>query len=222
MIAIHIGSFPVQSNAGRNQIGKQVVKFANAAFFGVVGSQHFNVFLVRQGAGSQSGKHAFGAAFYKQAHAGIIRGFKLFNPFHGVGNLRDHKVFDFFRVAGVKFRRNVGGNRHGGRVESKRIQERAILRHGRAHNGGVESVRHRDLHRLNAHIGKHLDGVINRFAGAGNDRLGGAVFVGNSYITVNAGQFRLHTFHRGGDGGHLAVVFHFNFRHYLPAGAHGF
>ena len=221
-VAKHIGARPVQLDAGGNQVGKQVVKFHNAAFFRVVGGQHFNVFLVGKRIGSQRGKHAFGAAFHKQAHAGIVGGLQLFNPFHGVGNLRNHQVFDFFRVAGVKLGRYVGGNRHGGRVEFQRIQESAVLRHGRAHDGGVESVRNRNLHGLDAHIGKHFDGVVNGFAGAGDNGLRRAVFVGHGHITADARELGLHAFHGGGDGSHLAVVFHFNFGHYFPAGANGF
>ena len=107
-------------------------------------------------------------------------------------------------------------------MERKRIQEGAVLRHSRAHNGRVERMGNRDLHRLDAHIVKHLNCIINRFAGTRNYRLRGAVFVGYGYITVNAGQFRLHPFHRRGNRGHFAVVFHFNFRHYFPARADGF
>ncbi len=117
VVAVHIGTGPIQMDAGRNEVGEQVVKFHDTAFFGVVGSQHFDVFLVGQGVGGQSGKYAFGAAFHEQAHTGIVGGLQLFNPFHGVGNLRDHKVFDFFRVGRIEFRRHVGGNGHGGRVE---------------------------------------------------------------------------------------------------------
>ena len=222
VVAVHIGSGPIQVDTGGNQVGEQIVEFHNAAFFGVVGSQHFDVFLIGQRVGSQRGKNAFGPAFYKQAHAGIVGGLQLFNPFHGVRNLRDHKVFDFFGVARIEFRRDVGGNRHLGGVESQRVQESAVLRHGRAHDSGVERVRNRDLHRLDAHIGEHLDGIVHRFAGAGDDRLGRAVFVGYGHIPVDADEFRFYAVHGRGDGGHLAVVFHFNFGHYLPAGAHGF
>ena len=90
VVAVHIGSGPIQMDTGRNQVGEQVVKFHNAALFGVVGGQDLNVLFVGQGVGGQGGKHAFGAAFHKQAHAGLVRGLELFNPFHGVRNLRDH------------------------------------------------------------------------------------------------------------------------------------
>ena len=48
IVTIHIRTGPVNGNAGGNQIGKQIVKFHNTAFFGVVGSQNANVFFVRQ------------------------------------------------------------------------------------------------------------------------------------------------------------------------------
>ena len=217
-----IGAFPVNVNAGRNQVGKQVVELHNTAFFGVVRSQNLDVLFVGKRAGGQSGKNAFGAAFYKQAHAGIVGGFELFNPFHGVGNLRDHKVFNFLGVIGIEFRRDVGGNGHLGRVERKRIQEGAVLRHSRTHNFGMESVRDRNLHGLNAHIGKHLDGFVYSFGSAGDNRLRRAVFVGYGHITVNAFKMRFHGFGGSGDRSHFAVVFHFNFRHHFAAGAHGF
>ena len=222
IVAIHIGSFPIQVDTGRNQVGEQVVKFHNTAFFGVVGSQHFDVFLVRKRVGSQRGKYAFGTAFHEQAHAGIVGGLELFNPFHGVGNLSDHQIFDFFRVARIEFRRHVSGDRHLGGVERKRIQERAILRHGRADDSGVESVGYGNLYRLDTHIGEHFDSVVNGFAGAGDNGLRRAVFVGHGHITANARKFRFHPFHGGRDGSHLTVVFHFNFGHYFPAGANGF
>ena len=78
---------------------------------------------------------------------------------------------------------------------------------------------HRDLHRLDAHIGEHFNCIVHGFAGTGNDGLGRAVFVGHSHIAVNAHQFGLYTVHRGRDRGHFAVVFYLNFGHYLPAGA---
>ena len=90
IVAVHIGPFPIQVNAGRNQVGKQIVKFHNAAFFGVVGSQHFDILFIRQGVGSQRRKYAFGAAFHKQPYTGIIGGLQLFDPFYGMGNLRNH------------------------------------------------------------------------------------------------------------------------------------
>ena len=222
IVAKDIGAFPVNGDARGNQVGEQVVKLHNAAFFGVVGSQHFNIFFIRQRAGGQRGKHAFGTAFHKQAHAGIVGGFELFNPFHRVGNLRDHEVFDFLGVIGIKFRRDVGGNGQFGRVKSQRIQKRAVLRHGRTHDFGMESMRNGDLHGLNAHIGKHFNGIVHGFGSAGNDGLGGAVFIGYGHIPADAFEVRLHGFGGSGDGSHFAVVFHFNFGHYLAAGADGF
>ena len=185
----------------------------------MVGGQHFNIFFVRQGVRGQSGQHAFRAALYEQAHAGIVGGLELFNPFHRVRNLRNHKVFDFFRVARVEFRRNIGSNRHLGGVERKRIQECAVLRHSRAHDSRVEGVGNRDLHRLNTHIGKHLNCIIHGFASARNNRLGRAVLVSHRHITVNAYKFGFYAFHRSRDRSHFAVVFYLNFRHYFAAGA---
>ena len=46
IVTKHIGTRPIQSDTGRNQVGEQVVKFHNAAFFGVIGSQHFDVFFI--------------------------------------------------------------------------------------------------------------------------------------------------------------------------------
>ena len=222
VVAVHIGTVPIQVDAGRDEVGEQVVKFHNTAFFGVVRGQDFDVLLVGQGVGGQGGKHAFGAAFHKQAYAGIVSGLQLFNPFHGVGNLRDHKVFDFLRIGRIEFRRHVGGNGHRRRVEFQRVQERAVLRHSGANDGGVESVRNRNLHCLNTHIRKHFNRVVNRFGGAGDYGLRRAVFVGYGHVTVNARKFRFHAFHGGGDGSHFAVVLHFNFGHYFTAGANGF
>ena len=107
-------------------------------------------------------------------------------------------------------------------MECKRVQKRAVLRHGRAHNGRVERMRHRDLHRLNTHGGKHGYGVVNGFAGPGNDRLRGAVFVGHGHITANACKLRLYFFHRGGNRGHFAVVFYADFAHHFATRADGF
>ena len=83
-------------------------------------------------------------------------------------------------------------------------------------------MRHRDLHRLDAHSGEHSNRVVNGFAGPGNYSLRGAVFVGYGYVTRNARKFRLYFFHRRGDRGHFPVVFHADFTHYFAAGADGF
>ena len=90
VIAVDIRAGPIQMDARGNQVGKQIVKFHNAAFFGVVGRQDFNVFFVRERIGSQGRQDALGAALHKQAHAGIVSGFKLFNPLHRAGNLLNH------------------------------------------------------------------------------------------------------------------------------------
>ena len=83
-------------------------------------------------------------------------------------------------------------------------------------------MRNRDLHRLNAHIGKHFNGVVDGLAVAGDDRLRGAVFVGHGHVTADARKLRLHLFGRRGDRGHFAIVFHLNVGHGFGTGANGF
>ena len=121
VVAQYVGALPINVNPGGNHIGKHIVKFHNAALFGVVGGQDLDVFFVRQGVGGQGRKYALGAAFYEQAHAGIVGGFKLLNPFHRVGNLRYHEVFDFLGVGGIKLRRDIGGNGHLGGVDRQGV-----------------------------------------------------------------------------------------------------
>ena len=51
VVAIHICTGKIYADTGRNQIGKQVVKFHDSAFFGVVGSHYFNIFFIGQSIG---------------------------------------------------------------------------------------------------------------------------------------------------------------------------
>ena len=136
--------------------------------------------------------------------------------------MRNHKVFNFFSIAGIKFRRYVCGNRHGGRIKFERIQESTILRHGRTHNSRVEGMRYRNLYGLNSHIGKHFNSIIYGFAGTGDNRLRRAVFICHSYISADTGELRFNTFHGSGDRSHFTIIFYFNFAHYFTAGTYGF
>ena len=104
----------------------------------------------------------------------------------------------------------------------KRIQESTILRHGRFNNSRVEGMRNRNLYRLNAHIRKHFNCIINRFGSTGNNGLGGAVLVGHSHVTVHTGEFGFYSFHCSGNRSHFTIVFYANFAHHFTAGTNSF
>ena len=83
-------------------------------------------------------------------------------------------------------------------------------------------MRYRNLHRLNAHIRKHFNGIINCFGSTGNNGLSRAVFVGHGYVTVYASEFRLYFFHRSSNRSHFTIVLYANFAHHFTASTNSF
>ena len=48
VVTVHVSTSPLNMNTRGNKISKQIIKFYNATFLGVVRSHYFDVFFVRQ------------------------------------------------------------------------------------------------------------------------------------------------------------------------------
>ncbi len=118
---IHICFTPVYPNARGDEVGHKVVKFGNTAAFGVVGSQHSDIFLIGKRAGYKSAEYAFGANFDKKSYAPGVCKFHLFNPFDGAHNLLHHHIPYFGRIRRIEIGGNVRGYRELRRINGKAV-----------------------------------------------------------------------------------------------------
>ena len=85
----------------------------------------------------------------------------------------------------------------------------------------MESVGHRNLHRLHAEGGEQLYSLLHRFLFARYHGLGGTVLVGGGHITFDALEFGLHLVAGGGDGSHLPRVIDLDIGHLFCAAGDG-
>ena len=79
---------------------------------------------------------------------------------------------------------------------------------GRGDNRRVKSVADRQRHYVVASLQEDLHGLFNCFAGAADDRLLPAVYVGDHNVVVDGLQYSLDFSERRKDGRHLSGVFH--------------
>ena len=92
---------------------------------------------------------------------------------------------------------------------------------GRGDDRRVKSVADRQRPYVIASLQEDLHGLFDCFAGAADDRLLPAVYVGDHNVAVNGLQYSLDFSKRRKDGRHLSGVFHRHARHAATAGTDG-
>ena len=165
----------------------------------------------------------FGPTSTKTRAPGAVERLQALDELHGRGDLPagelQHGLGGGTRR--VEVTRHVGDDRLGRRLQlepAQRVDERPGCRRD---DRGVEGVADRDPGRGEALGGEPLDDPLDGVGGTADDRLAGAVDVGDDDVAVGRVDDALDVGHRGEHGCHRAVVRHRHLGHLAAAGADG-
>ena len=159
----------------RIQAAQRLVEGRNIADFGMIGEQRNHVAASLPSTSSANPCNAFfGPTSTKTRAPASYSVCRPFTNCTGRGDLLREQVQHLRNnvgPGGIKLAVHVGDDRHLRRLQMQARQHLPQRLAGRSHNRGVESVADRQRHDVVAGLQEDLHGLLDRFAGAADDRL---------------------------------------------------
>src|ERR1019366_8843418 len=216
-------SFSQSAAQSRRIHGAQrLIERRNVADLGMIREQRDHIAAFAEHFLGKSLQRLLRPDFDKDARPGIVERVQALYELHRRSYLQREQVQHLgnnLGSAGIKLAVHVGNDRHTRWLYVQVRQHLAQRLAGRRNNQRMKSVANRQRHYVVASLQEDFHGLFDRLAGAADDRLLPAIYVGDHNIAVDALQDSLDFSQRRKDRRHPSGIFHRYAHHAAAAGA---